>query len=86
MAEIERQTMPSSDAMQFVKEASNIGLKVAEPYKAIMKWLIAALVITNLIWGTLFIYETYKAYENPIEVQQTQELPDQTQEQNMKAS
>lgn len=91
MAEIEKRSMPHSDAMSFVQEASEIGMNVARPYKTIIKWLVISfttlLILCNLVWGALYFYEIKMAYENPseFEVEQFQDAPDINQEQNVKS-
>lgn len=56
------------------------------PWKTIAKWLVAALIASNLIWGVIHGYSIYKAYQEPttIDVQQKQGAAEQEQEQKIK--
>lgn len=84
MADLEKATGPQGEALSFTQEAVKIGIKVAEPAWRIVRWLIVALIITNLIWGCLYFYEIKKAYENPVEMEQMQDFPNEVQEQHYK--
>lgn len=82
MSEMEKQVNPQSDSMQLFEKSVEVGLKVAAPYKVIIGWLVATLIASNLIWGGVHFYHIMKSYEpEEIEITQTQDMPNQTQEQ-----
>lgn len=91
LADVEKDNTENQN-IQFVRESADIGLKVAEPYKKIIGWLVAGfvslLIITNIVWGGVYLYTVYKAYQEPTtyEQQQTQEFKENQQEQSNKGS
>lgn len=62
--------------------------KLVSPWKTAVKWLIAALVVSNLLWATVHFYWIYKAYQEPstYEQQQAQDFEANKQEQSNKGS
>lgn len=55
--------------------------KITKPWRILCVWLLAALVITNLIWGFVHWKQLQYAYMTPEEFTQTQHFEDKTQEQ-----
>lgn len=84
LADLEKMAIPEENALQFVRQAAEIGLKVAEPLERVNErstahnnkvigWLIAALILSNLFWGIIHGYAIYKAYQEPATYEYTQE-------------
>lgn len=84
MADMEKVVDPGSESMQQFERAVEVGLKVAAPWKKLAVWLIIALIATNSFWLIRDLYETKKAYENPVEMEQVQDFPEEKQEQKYK--
>lgn len=56
--------------------------KVTKPWKVFAGYLLAALVLTNLIWGFVHFKQIQYAYMTPTEVVQEQQFDEHTQSQN----
>lgn len=88
MEQIEKSANMESKELQMFRESADVGLRVAEPYKKIIGWLIIGWVSTALILGGLLGFQIYKAYEEPAgyEYSQEQDFGGETQTQSGKGS
>ncbi|MEY8388212.1 hypothetical protein AALC17_13115 [Oscillospiraceae bacterium 38-13] len=55
---------------------------LVKPWKEFVKWLIFALVATNLIWGFVLWRQIRYAYMEPVEITQEQLFDEHTQNQH----
>jgi len=91
MADMEKLNIPENDALQFVKESASIGLKVAEPLQKdnerlteiIKHQQITFRIVVGILGAVLALFIAL-AYLSPAEMEQSQNLPEQTQSQATK--
>lgn len=56
--------------------------KITKPWRTFCAWLLAALVLTNAIWGFVHWKQLQYAYMTPVEFEQAQQFEEQTQNQS----
>jgi len=74
--------MDDKEKIQSFGDLVDASEKITKPWRTLCAWLLAALVVTNLIWGFVHWKQLQYAYMTPEEFAQTQEFDTQTQEQH----
>lgn len=73
--------MTNEEKIQSFGEMVSASEKITQPWRKFCCWILAALVVTNLIWGFVFWWNLKWAYMTPTEVSQEQLFDQQTQTQ-----
>lgn len=73
--------MNDSEKIQSFGDMVNATERLSTPWQRIAKWILAALVATNLFWTIIVWMLVYFAYMTPTKVSQEQDLDGQTQSQ-----
>lgn len=74
--------MTDNEKIQSFTDMVEASEKITRPWRVLCAWMLAALVVTNLIWGFVHWKQLQYAYMTPEEFTQTQQFEEQTQEQS----
>ena len=74
--------MTDNEKVQSFSDMVNATERLTKPWKTFCGLILAALVLTNLIWGFVLWRQLKYAYMTPEEFSQSQQFEDKTQEQH----
>lgn len=74
--------MENKETIQNFCDMVNATEKLTKPWKTFCIWLIAALFLTNAIWGLVHWSQIRYAYLTPTEMSQEQQFDEHNQSQN----